>query len=185
MRFVAGPPCIATGAVTLLAASSALLCCFGQGAAASRTGDVVTINEAYRNFADSGCGTYPDEAYSGTLLEFWGNGGIKYRGTFEQGRKRVGLHTCFWENGTLREVGFWQEGWNRGTLIRFREDGSKELERDYGEQGAETRSWTERRYSFGSSRLVVVEQWVNGELASRWVDEELARALQDAETEHD
>jgi hypothetical protein len=75
---------------------------------------------------------------------------------FHANFKRVGQHISLFESGVLQEVSFWEDGWATGTLIRFRPDASKELERDFGESGGRTRCWTERCYSLDSELYSVV-----------------------------
>jgi hypothetical protein len=129
----------------------------------------------YLRFADdSSCGAFPDEDFEGLWIEHWPNGQLKFRGYFKKRHKRVGQHICFWPNGVLREVSFWDEGWVCGTVIWFREDGSKESEKDYGEFGSRTRSWTERWYG-GESELWKVIVWRDGRPIAEWEDPQTRR----------
>ena len=137
-------------------------------------------DESYRNHAVTSAGVYPDESFSGEHVEYWDDGTLKFRGVFGAGRKRHGVHVCFWENGRLREVSFWVDGWNSGTLLSFREDGTKRLERDYGEDGAKSQSWTEKRYG-SDSRLIAVEKWEDGKMVSKWLDDQITAAIQQAQ----
>src|SRR5689334_4121988 len=106
-----------------------------------------TSAQNYRMYGDSCSGVYPPEEFEGLWLEHWPNGQLRFRGRFKKARKRIGQHISFWESGPVQELSCWDEGWICGTMIRFREDGSKECEKDYEECGGRTRSWIERCYS--------------------------------------
>jgi antitoxin component YwqK of YwqJK toxin-antitoxin module len=85
------------------------------------------------------CAGYPPDDFEGVWIEHWPNGQLKFRGTYKKDGLRVGQHICFWENGVLREVSTWEQGWVTGTLIRFYEDGTRECEKEFGEHGGVTR----------------------------------------------
>jgi hypothetical protein len=129
----------------------------------------------YKNYCDSQSGVYPPDDFVGLLVEHWDNGQLKFRGRYEKGGKRVGQHICFWENGALQEVSYWTDGWVTGTTLWFREDGSKDCEKDYREHGGITRSWIERRYSI-DDRLCRVFVWLDDVTKAEWIEPE-TRAL--------
>ena len=138
--------------------------------------------EEYRNYAVTDAGVYPDEAFEGELVEHWDNGLLKFKGKFDQGRKRTGLHVCYWENGALHEVAYWRDGWNVGTLLRFRENGTRQTERNFGENGSQSQSWTEKR--FGSDgQQIATEEWKDGSLIAKWVDDRVANAIKQAQAQ--
>ncbi len=136
-------------------------------------------DESYRNYAVTDAGVYPDETFSVEHVEYWDNGNLKFRGLFSEVRKRHGVHVCFWENGLLREVSFWVNGWNSGTLLCLREDGTKQLQRDFAETGGKTQGWIEKRYG-SNSQLIAVEQWKEGTQISKWLDDRIAAAIEEA-----
>jgi len=127
-----------------------------------------THDDDYRNFGDSCSGVYPPDVFEGVLVEFWPNGQPKYRGRFEKNSRRTGQHISFWETGALQEVAFWKGGWVYGTMLRFRKNGSKDSERDYGQDGARTRSWTIRSYDLDSD-LSIVKRIEDDTVVSKWV----------------
>jgi hypothetical protein len=124
-------------------------------------------DEGYRNYGDTCSGIYPPEDFEGLWVEHWPNGQLKFRGEYKKRNMRNGQHLCFWENGVLRELSYWERGWVTGTLIRFYEDGTKECERDYGEHGGVIRSWTEHAFSI-RGRLSYINVWKNDEIVARW-----------------
>ena len=128
-------------------------------------------NESYLHNPDSRTGVYPPMDYEGLWIEHWPDGQLKFRGHFDRRNKRIGQHISFWENGVLQELSYWVEGYACGTVSWFREDGTKELERDFGEQGGKTRSWIERSFSI-SGRIYNVEVWTKGKCVAEWVDPE-------------
>jgi hypothetical protein len=132
---------------------------------------MISDNYSYRNYGDSCSGVYPPEDFEGLWMEHWSNGQLKFRGQYKRKLKRVGQHISFYENGVLQEVSCWDEGWACGTVIWFREDGSKECEKDYGEHGGLTRSWTEKCYSM-SGQLHAVRVHRDDKLVAEWVDPE-------------
>lgn len=141
-----------------------------------------------REYCDSGSGVYPDDAFEGLLVEHWPNAQLKYRGQFKKHGKRVGQHMCFYENGVLQELSYWNDGWVTGTAISFREDGSKEMERDFGEAGSRTRDWIERWYGYDGelwrvvvwSRNGVVAEWMSPLLRQIGDDIELDKIVDEA-----
>lgn len=136
-------------------------------------------DDSYRQHAVSSSGVYPNEDFTGEYVEYYKTGQLKFRGTFHVGRMRIGLHMCFWENGILQEVSFWLCGWNVGTLLRFREDGSKLTEMDFGEDGGQTQTFIEKRYGC-DSRLIAVDQYEGGTGVSKWLDPIVANAIAEA-----
>ena len=128
--------------------------------------------EAYRRYEDSCSGVWPPEDFEGSWVEHWPDGSLKYRGTYQSGRKRVGQHISFWENGVLQELSYWDDGWVCGTVIWFTEDGSKECEKDYGEYGGRTRSWIERLYLDGIQPSTIYE-WKEGDIVAKWTRPDL------------
>jgi hypothetical protein len=126
----------------------------------------------YRDFGDSRSGVYPPEDFEGLWVEHWPNGQLKFRGQYKKGEMRVGQHMSFYENGVLDEISSWSEGWMHGTVLWFREDGSKEREKDYGEAGGTTQSWTERWYGLDSD-LWKVEIYKDGKVVSEWTHPEV------------
>jgi hypothetical protein len=139
-------------------------------------------SEAYRRYCDSRSGVYPPEEFAGLWIEYWPDGSLKYRGQFQSGQKRIGQHISFFENGVLDELSFWDEGWVCGTLIWFREDGSKECEMDYGEYGGRTRCWVERSYGIEND-LWKVTVWEANRPHAEWKHPELRKI--DAEIDFD
>lgn len=125
----------------------------------------------YSRFSDSGCGVYPPDEFKGLWVEHWPNGILKFRGEFRKNGMKVGQHICFWENGALSEVSHWREGWVCGTLISFREDGSRQRERYYGEHGGRNRFWVERFYD-EDSELYAIYVWKNEQIVSEWASPE-------------
>jgi hypothetical protein len=108
----------------------------------------MTSGPAFQNDQGDSCsGVFPPLNFQGLWTESWPNGQLKFRGQFETGIRRIGQHISFYENGVLQEVSFWDQGWVCGTVLWFRDDGTKEYERDYGEHGGMTRSWTEKYFS--------------------------------------
>lgn len=135
-------------------------------------------DDNYRNYGDSCALVYPPEEFEGIWVEHWRNGQLKFRGTFKQGVKRIGQHICFWETGALQEVSYWDEGWVCGTLLRFDEEGSRDCEKEFGEHGGRTRSWTERLYS-PSGQLFLVAVWKNDEMIAEWHEPESRRMYEE------
>jgi antitoxin component YwqK of YwqJK toxin-antitoxin module len=109
--------------------------------------ETMSTNHDYSEFNDSGSGVYPDAEFHGIYEEYWPNGKLKYRGEFEALRKRVGQHVAYWENGFVKEISYWLDGWVCGTVSRFYENGVRDEELHYGERGSRTRAWV--GYSFG------------------------------------
>lgn len=136
----------------------------------------------YRDYSDSQSGVYPDETFQGTYEELWDDTTLRYRGVFELGGKKVGLHLLFWPNGMISELAYWIQGFPVGTMIRFREDGSREMERDYGETGGSVRSWIEKRYGY-DNRLISVTETKSGIQISDWVEPTFAAMLQEVYAE--
>jgi hypothetical protein len=132
-------------------------------------------NDSYRDYCDSCSGVYPDMEFEGLLVEHWPNGNLKYRGEFKRDRKRVGQHICFHENGLLQEVGYWDDGWIIGTLIWFREDGSKECEKYFGQDGGHSRSWVERQYGWSNNDIWKLTVWKHDEIVGEWIEPELRK----------
>ncbi len=135
---------------------------------------MTTEENNYRNYADSCAGVYPPEDFDGLWVQHWSNGQLKYRGQYKPGRKRIGQHICFWENGVLQELSYWDDGWVTGTLLRFNEDGSKDSEKDYGVHGGVTRSWVERWFDLNSN-VFNITVWKNDEMVAEWKDPETRR----------
>jgi hypothetical protein len=133
----------------------------------------------YRNYGDTCAEVYPPEEFEGLWVEHWGNGQLKFRGAFKPGLKRIGQHICFWETGALQEVSYWDEGWVCGTLIRFNEDGTKEYEKDYGEYGGRTRSWTEKSYGVVTGELMSVIVWKDDDVIAEWHEPESRRMYEE------
>lgn len=106
--------------------------------------------------------------FIGIWSEHWGNGQLRYRGSFKRNRKRVGQHISFWENGTLECVSFWREGQIVGTMIHFNESGNKTYEVDFGVDGGCSRSFVKRVYGELSGNLIQTEEWCNGTLIEEW-----------------
>lgn len=106
--------------------------------------------------------------FSGIYVEHWPNGQLCYRGCFEAGCKQVGTHVYFWENGNVCELAYWRNGLPVGTMHRFFENGIRQLERDYGEDGASTQSWVEKDYGFHSGELLSITVYKNGAIFSEW-----------------
>jgi hypothetical protein len=126
----------------------------------------------YREYCDSRSGVYPPDDFEGIWIEHWPQGTLKYRGEFQKNAKRVGQHICFWVNGVLDELSFWKDGWICGTVLWFRDDGSRECEKNYGEVGGKRRTWVERLYG-EDSRLFTIFVWKNHEIVSEWTEPEL------------
>jgi|GEM_PF-4500431 len=131
---------------------------------------------SYRNYGDSCSGVYPPEDFEGVWTERWRNGQIKFRGQYSAGLKRIGLHVSFYENGVLQEVSYWNDGWACGTTLWFRDDGSKEYEKDYGEHGGMTRCWTEKYFSI-SGALGAVRVYRDDKLFAEWLNQETRNVL--------
>jgi hypothetical protein len=141
-----------------------------------------STNENYRNFGDSFSNVSPPEDFEGLWIEHWPDGTLKSRGAYQSGNKRIGQHISFWPNGELQEVSYWDEGWISGTLIVFREDGSKERERDYGEYGGRTRCWIERCYG-ASGDLWTVEVWKDDKMVAEWISPETREVFDEIDLE--
>jgi hypothetical protein len=141
-----------------------------------------TNESPYPHYSDSGAMIYPPQEFEGLWLEHWKNGRCKYRGAFRKGGQRIGQHAAFWENGALQEVSYWDEGWATGTFLVFRDDGSKESERDYGEYGGRSRAWVAKFYS-ASGQLSSVEVWKSNELIAEWMRPDLRDIADEIELE--
>ena len=133
-------------------------------------------DDNYRQYCDSCCGVYPDDDFEGVRIDYWPNGQLKFRGEYKKGEKRIGQHVCLYPNGVLQEVSYWNDGYACGTVIRFREDGSKESETDYSENGGRTRSWKERSYHIDGT-LYAVEVCKDGQVVAEWLDGEVRKIL--------
>ena len=129
-------------------------------------------DESYLHNPDSRTGVYPPMEFEGLWIEHWPNGQLKFRGHFDRRNMRIGQHISFWENGVLQELSFWNEGFACGTITWFREDGSKEVERDFGEYGGRTRSWIERFFSV-SGPLSYLCLWKEDVLVAEWTRPDL------------
>jgi hypothetical protein len=135
------------------------------------------MSDGYGKFCDSDSGVYPPEEFEGLWVEHWSNGQLKYRGLFKRNQMRIGQHISFFETGVLHELSYWQDGWVVGTVMSFREDGSKEYERDYGEHGGVTRSWTEKYYSAASGALHSISVYRAEESIAEWMEPESRKLL--------
>jgi len=129
-------------------------------------------HEYYRDLPDSCSGVYPPEDFEGLWSEHWPNGQLKFRGEYKSRRMRVGQHLSFWENGVLKEISYWDQGYACGTVIWFCEDGSKECEKEYGEHGARIRSWIERTY-MKDNGIFSIHVWKADQLIATWTRPEL------------
>jgi antitoxin component YwqK of YwqJK toxin-antitoxin module len=128
----------------------------------------------YNDHDDSCALVYPPDEFSGMWRENWPNGGLRYQGHFEQFRKREGQHVFFWESGLLHEVSYWREGWAVGTLITYYENGVRQHERDFGEDGCRSRSWVEKSYGIVSGELHTVTIYRHGRRVEQWKDKATA-----------
>jgi hypothetical protein len=115
----------------------------------------------------SSLNVYPPDDFEGVWTERWRDGQLKTRGAYKKGGLRIGQHLHFWQNGALREVSYWVQGCVSGTLLLFHEDGTRESEFDYGEEGARRGSYTQRSYSI-DGRLSYLYVWQNYIIVSRW-----------------
>lgn len=127
-----------------------------------------TDNKVPTGFASPGFELYPRDDFDGLWEVLWTNGRIRFRGTYKRGLKAIGQHLFFWENGNLAEISYWQDGFPSGVEIKFREDGSKESEKDYGEHGGYTKSWTERLYDSTNSQLFMLTVVTNNKVVAEW-----------------
>ena len=137
----------------------------------------MTANDkSYKDYADTCAQIYPPDDFEGLLIKRWSNGQLKFRGYFDKGRMRQGQHLLFWESGILEEVSHWKDGWAVGTLLRYRENGSKEEEIQYGSNGGRLQEYTCWSYRSSNEPLCVKElrnyesawMWMDPEFASNW-----------------
>lgn len=133
----------------------------------------------YRSYSDFCSGWYaPSEDFSGVLEEHDPNGQLLFRGTFERGERRIGQHIAYWDNGNLKEISYWVDGWICGTQLLFDEDGALSNERFFGDRGGRLRTWVERHYRHfqyrenDSGKVWWIEFYENNELKAEWIDSE-------------
>lgn len=146
--------------------------------------------KTYRDFSDFDSGYYaPSEDFEGVLESHDPNGQLLFRGEFEKGEKRVGLHIAYWDNGNVKEVSYWADGWICGTQLWFDQNGTLETERFFGESGGKKRRWIERHYAHmrepGNEALKVwsIEVYENDELLKEWTDEDIVDSEAEARIE--
>ena len=130
----------------------------------------------WRRIVDPGYGVYPEKDFDGVWEVLYPNGQLKFRGAYKNG-KELGQHLCYWENGVVAEVSFWDEGFVYGTVLKFREDGSKQAEEDWGEYGGRTKSWTARIYDT-NSQLAFVTVRKNDQVIAEWTRPDLREYTQ-------
>jgi hypothetical protein len=130
----------------------------------------------------------PDD-FTGCWEAFWPSGRIKYRGLFAKG-VRVGQHVCFWEDGTVAEVVWYDSsGCPRGTAVSFYADGDKEAEQTWDEECRHPGSFERRSYDENGDVCVrtvyreftPVDSWsAPSEFADDEMDAEIDRIVSDA-----
>ena len=108
--------------------------------------------------------------FEGILTEEWSSGKVRFRGAFRKFCTRVGQHVAFWENGIVREISHWVDGYPTGTRATYYEDGERNEEVFYGEQGARHGNIVCR--SFLDDKLNHVCRYENNELAQQFVTQE-------------
>lgn len=97
---------------------------------------------------DSDALVRPDN-FTGTCESHWPSGKLRCRGRFVDG-KRVGQHVCFWEDGTIAEICWFDaNGCPRGTILSFYPDGDKQSEQVWDDP--ERRPGTLAEYNFDSN----------------------------------
>lgn len=113
----------------------------------------------------------PEEMPCGLAEVFHPNGILKYRGEFEEGGIRIGLHIEYWENGNVRELSYWHEGWIVGTCLRFNENGIRDEEEDFGETGSREGCVFRRTYSPIDGAAKQVKEVTPEGVKSIWIAE--------------
>ena len=81
-------------------------------------------------------GPSPKADFEGVLTEEWPSGRLRFRGAFRKFCTRVGQHVALWENGIVREISHWVDGYPTGARTTYYEDGERNEEVFYGEHGA-------------------------------------------------
>lgn len=145
-------------------------------------------DKTYSDFYDFDSGFYaPNEEYQGVLESYAPNGQLLFRGEFEKGEKRIGQHISFWDNGNLKEVSYWVDGWIHGTQLWFDEDGSLSVERFFGENGGRHRRWIERHYRHfrncedESGKVWWIELYEDDSLQAEWIDDDSRKLSEDGD----
>ena len=118
----------------------------------------------------------PDEhAFTGHFVKHWGDKQVRTEGYFKPGHMREGVHCIYWDNGLLREVAYWKDGWAIGTIMHFRPDGSLEHELFFGGKGAKRWRYIERSYGDENSLDHIYNNRVY-ETIDVWTSRELIEA---------
>jgi len=79
----------------------------------------------------------------------------------------------------LQELSVWEDGYATGTVIWFREDGTKDTERDFGVNGGKTRSWAEREYGWDNN-IYEITVWRNGEKVYEWLRPDMRKWVEES-----
>jgi antitoxin component YwqK of YwqJK toxin-antitoxin module len=85
---------------------------------------------------ENGENEWPTENFSGVWEIYWRSGGLKFRGTYIEG-KGEGEHVCWWENGEVAQRGLVVQGRCDGIWTDFDDEGNKTLQGRYGPDGKE------------------------------------------------
>lgn len=113
----------------------------------------------------------PDlRSFSGQFRKSWPSGAFKTLGEYESGKRR-GVHLGYWENGQLREVAAWKNGFAIGTMLRFRSDGSLEEEYFFGNGGQQPWHYIHRSYDISQGLVGVREVRGDDVLQSHLMDQ--------------
>jgi hypothetical protein len=147
-------------------------------------------DNSYRQFANTCAGIYPPDDFEGLLVRYNPRTHLlEFRGYFDKGLKRQGQHLFFWESGALQEVSHWKDGWATGTLIRYHENGAREIEIHYGVDGGRKRKFVEIHFGHLSDDIFsvwemnayeIVREWKGAEDARRWKEIEGDKIVEDA-----
>ena len=119
-----------------------------------------------------------DIDFNGSYKGFWADGSLMVDGDYLPGFRKTGLHLVFWENGPIREVAFWREGFVVGTLLQFRHDGTLACERYFGTGNHPKWLHIERTYS-EDQKLDAIYEVSLYETFRSWVNERTAEADKD------
>jgi antitoxin component YwqK of YwqJK toxin-antitoxin module len=137
---------------------------------------------------------FGEPEFTGTRLERWPNGALKYRGEFNNDVP-VGQHVAYWENGVIAQVVWYNaQGIPVGATVSFYEDGQKEFEERRDDDEPSRGTYVRLSYSaegeiMSRSSFVdfrVVESWespssILDEEDEAMIDRIVAEAIADVE----
>ena len=120
-------------------------------------------------FFESALSVCPPDEFEGLYQERYPDGQLKYRGFFEKNCVRTGQHLEFWPNGFVKEISYFANNRIVGTSLNFYENGTRESEQDYLENGSKKGNWIEKNYGSETGMLLSIYRNIGNDSESLWL----------------